>query len=112
MRQSLKVTPEYWEQHVEEESFNFPNSRKRRAKKCGKVQSSGVKDKKIVDCSAYQACQRCGKRSSFGVAGTRKAEYCAQHAPDGMVNVRYKICRTEGRHKQVRFGEVYTKTSE
>ncbi|CAM9780024.1 unnamed protein product [Ascophyllum nodosum] len=29
----------------------------------------------------------CGKRPSFGAAGTTTAEYCRQHARDGMVNV-------------------------
>ena len=31
--------------------------------------------------------QSCGKGSLFGVEGTTMAEYCAQHAPDGMVDV-------------------------
>ena len=30
----------------------------------------------------------CGKKPSYGVAGTKTVEYCAQHAPDGMVNVK------------------------
>ena len=34
------------------------------------------------------------------MAGTRKDIYFAQHAPYGMVNARYKICRTEGCGKQ------------
>ena len=29
----------------------------------------------------------CDKQSSLGVAGTKTMEYCAQHAPGGMVNV-------------------------
>ena len=29
----------------------------------------------------------CSKHPSFGVSGTKKAEYCAQHAPHGMVNI-------------------------
>ena len=72
-----------------------------------------------MDCSAYQTCQRCGKRSSFGVAGTRKAkyctktsEYCAQDAPDGMVNVERKICGTEGCGKFAAFAVAGAKTAE
>ena len=38
----------------------------------------------------------CGKRPSFGIAGTKTGEYCVQHAPDGMVNVCSRKCRTEG----------------
>ena len=52
MRQSLRITREYWEQHVEEGTFNFPNRRKHRAEDCGKVHSFGVKCNKIMDCSA------------------------------------------------------------
>ncbi|CAN0181085.1 unnamed protein product [Ascophyllum nodosum] len=29
----------------------------------------------------------CGKVPSFGVAGTKMAQYCAQHAPGEMENV-------------------------
>ncbi|CAN0408157.1 unnamed protein product, partial [Ascophyllum nodosum] len=38
----------------------------------------------------------CGKRSSFGVACTKIAEYCAQHARGEMVNVRSRKCNTKG----------------
>ena len=38
----------------------------------------------------------CGKQPKFGVAGTKTAEYCAQHTPDGMVDVKHRKCRTEG----------------
>ena len=54
----------------------------------------------------------CGKRASVGVAGTKPGEYCAQHAPEGMVNVRSKKCRTEGCGKQPLFGVAGTKTVE
>ncbi|CAN0292287.1 unnamed protein product, partial [Ascophyllum nodosum] len=37
----------------------------------------------------------CGKIPSFGKAGTKTAEYYAQHAPYGMVNVRFRKCRTK-----------------
>ena len=52
MRQSLHITRECCEQHVEKGTFNFPNSRKYRAENCGKVQSFGILGKNIVDCSA------------------------------------------------------------
>ena len=54
----------------------------------------------------------CGKIPSFEVAGTKSAEYCAQHAPDGMVNVCSKKCRTEGYDKQPSFGVAGTKMAE
>ncbi|CAN0316686.1 unnamed protein product [Ascophyllum nodosum] len=38
----------------------------------------------------------CSKRPSFGVAGTNTAEYCAQHAPDGVVDVKRRKCKIEG----------------
>ena len=39
-------------------------------------------------------------------------EYCAQHASDGMVNVKRRKCRTEGCGKQPSFGVAGTKTAE
>ena len=46
------------------------------------------------------------------MAGTKTAEYCVQHAPDGMVNVDSRKCRTEGCRKQPSFGVAGTKTTE
>ena len=40
------------------------------------------------------------------------AEYCAQHASDGMVNVKIRMCRTEGCRKEPFFGVAGTKTAE
>ena len=86
MRQSLKITQEYWEQRIEEGTFNFPNSRKYRTKDCGKVHSFGVKGKKIVDCNAYKPVnasasgrlRRCIVHSTHQIAwstsGTKSAE--------------------------------------
>ena len=51
----------------------------------------------------------CGKQLSFGVAGTKTVEYCAQHAPYGMVNVRKRKCITEGCRKQPSFGVAGTR---
>ena len=42
---------------------------------------------------------------SFGVASTRTAEYCAQDAPDGMVNINGREkCRIEGCSNRLSFG--------
>ena len=41
-----------------------------------------------------------------------KAEYFTQHALDWMVNVREKMCRTEGCGTQASFGVAGTKTAE
>ncbi|CAN0198037.1 unnamed protein product [Ascophyllum nodosum] len=54
----------------------------------------------------------CDKFSSFGVAGTKTAEYCAQHASGGMVDVSSTKCRTEDCGKRPLFGVVGTKTAE
>ncbi|CAN0369670.1 unnamed protein product, partial [Ascophyllum nodosum] len=54
----------------------------------------------------------CGKRPLFGVSGTETAEYCAQHAPDRVVNVSSRKCRTEGCDKLSSFGVAGTKTAE
>ncbi|CAM9859658.1 unnamed protein product [Ascophyllum nodosum] len=72
----------------------------------------------------------CGKQPSFGVAGTKTAEYCAQHSPDGMVNVCSRKCgvaqhaeggmvnfydrkcRTETCGKQLSFGVANSRTVE
>ena len=63
-------------------------------------------DVKSRECKTHD----CGKIPSFGVAGTKTAEYCAQHDPDGMVNVFRMKCRTEGCGKWPSFGVAGTKT--
>ena len=52
--------------------------------------------------------------ASYGlrVAGTKTVEYCAQHAPDGMVNVSREKCRTEGCGKRPSHGVSGAKTVE
>ena len=54
----------------------------------------------------------CGKHASFGVTGTKTAQYCAQYALDGMVNVRSINCRTQGCGKRSLFGVAGTKMAE
>ena len=63
-------------------------------------------------CSRKCQTEGCGKQPSFEVVGTKKGEYCAQHAPDGMVHVRSRKCRTEGCGKQPSFGVASTKPAE
>ena len=46
------------------------------------------------------------------MAGTKTAEYCTQHAPDGMVNVKDRKCIVEGCSKQPSFGVVGTRNAE
>ena len=61
---------------------------------------SELRAKKTVDCCALHALdgivnvfsrrcktEGCGEQPSFGVAGRKMAEYCAQNAPYGMVEV-------------------------
>ena len=54
----------------------------------------------------------CSKRPSFGVSGTKKAEYCAQHAPHGLVDIVNKRCAHEGCSKRPSFGVLGTKKAE
>ena len=54
----------------------------------------------------------CSKRPSFGVAGTRMVEYCAQHAQDGMVDVCNRKCRIESCGKHLSFGVTGTRAAE
>ena len=49
---------------------------------------------------------------TIGVAGTKTAEYCVQHAPGEMVNVKNRMCKTERCGKQPSFGVAGTKTGE
>ncbi|CAN0379723.1 unnamed protein product, partial [Ascophyllum nodosum] len=52
------------------------------------------------------------KRSSFGVAGAKTGEYCATHAPEGLVDVMNRKSRIEGCGKLPSFGVSGTKTAE
>ena len=54
----------------------------------------------------------CGKRPSFGVTGTKTAEYCAQHVPDGMVDVKSRKCKTKDCRKCPSFGVAGTKIAD
>ena len=46
------------------------------------------------------------------MADTKTAEYCSQHAPDEMVNVKKRKCNTEGCGKSPSFGVAASKTAE
>ncbi|CAN0167349.1 unnamed protein product [Ascophyllum nodosum] len=52
----------------------------------------------------------CGKQPSLGVAGTETAEYCSQHAPDGIVDVKTRKYLTKGCGKRPLFEVAGTKT--
>ena len=56
--------------------------------------------------------ERCGKFPRLGVAGTKTAEYCKEHAPEGMVDVKSGRCKNESCGKQPSFGVPGTKTAE
>ena len=53
-----------------------------------------------------------GCNPSYGVAGSKKAEYCAQHALEGMVHVRSKKCAGDGCSKQPSYGVAGSKKAE
>lgn len=46
----------------------------------------------------------CPKRAHYGVDGTKRAEFCAQHAQDGFVNVLAPRCKHQGCAKRPTFG--------
>eukprot|EP00752_Nemacystus_decipiens_P013852 g12298.t1 len=46
----------------------------------------------------------CSKQASYGVEGTRRRQFCAQHAAEGMVDVCSKRCVGEGCSKHATFG--------
>ena len=48
--------------------------------------------------------ESCGNAPSFGVTGTKTAEYCAQHAQAGMVHFRSRKCISESCGKEPSFG--------
>lgn len=46
----------------------------------------------------------CKRRPTFGVEGTRQAQFCASHKPESFVNVLCKRCDVEGCKHQPSFG--------
>ena len=46
----------------------------------------------------------CKRRPTFGVEGTRQAQFCLSHKPEGFVNVLCKQCDVEGCKRQPSFG--------
>ena len=54
----------------------------------------------------------CDKWPLYGVAGTKFAEYCVQHAADRMVDVKSRKCRTVGCDKWPSYGVKGKKTAE
>ncbi|CBN77521.1 EsV-1-7 [Ectocarpus siliculosus] len=54
----------------------------------------------------------CTKRPSFGQDGSKKQEFCAQHAHQGMVDIVSKRCARPGCMKQPRFGNEGSKKPE
>ena len=46
------------------------------------------------------------------MAGTKTGEYCTQHAPDGIVDVKSRKCRTRGCGRKPSFGVGNTRTAE
>ena len=58
------------------------------------------------------AHQGCTKGPSYGVAGSKKPEYCAQHRKGGMVNVVSKRCAHHGCAKGPSYGKAGSKKAE
>ena len=48
----------------------------------------------------------CAKGPSYGKAGSKKAEYCRDHAEDGMVNVTHKRCAHHGCIKVAQYSKA------
>ena len=55
---------------------------------------------------------RCSKRSKYGVSGSRKPEYCAEHALKEMVDVYSKKCAEDGCSTIARYGVSGTRKAE
>ena len=75
---------------------------------CAQRTPDGMVNVKSRKCKT----QGCVKASSFGVAGTKTAEYCEQYAPDEMVDIKSRKCRTQGCGKGPSFGVAGTTTAE
>lgn len=55
----------------------------------------------------------CWRRPSWGMAGSRKAEFCAEYdVPDMMVNLRHTQCSHEGCSKPARYGVAGSRKAE
>ena len=64
----------------------------------------------MVDvCTKKCRTESCSTKPLFGVAGTKKAKYCSQHALNRMVDACRKKCRTEACGKLPSFGVAGTK---
>ncbi|CAN0041536.1 unnamed protein product [Pylaiella littoralis] len=67
----------------------------------------------MVDVKNKRCTHRgCTKQPSYGVAGTKTAEFCSGHAKGGMVNVFKKKCTHRGCTKRPSYGVAGTKTAE
>ena len=110
---SIKITRECWEQHVEEGTFNFSSSRKYTTQDCGEIPSFKVNGKKIATPAHSTSVNAATSgRLSEWPAQERRNTVCAQHAPDGMVDVKKRKCITEGCGKEPSSGVEGTTTAE
>ncbi|CAM9417625.1 unnamed protein product, partial [Ascophyllum nodosum] len=68
----------------------------------------------MIDVKSGNQCriEGCGKVLSVGVGGTKTAECCLQHAPDGMVDACSRKCRTGGCDMYPSFAVTNTRTTE
>ena len=64
--------------------------------KVGMVGLNGVQKCALQGCSTRCAQPSCGKGPSFGAEGTKKVEFCAGHARDGMVDLKSTKCAQRG----------------
>ena len=55
---------------------------------------------------------RCSKQSKYGVSGSRRGEYCAEHALEGMVYVYSNKCVGDGCPKRPSYGVSGSKKPE
>ena len=75
---------------------------------CAQHALDGMVNVKRRECRT----EGCGKRPSFGVAGTKTLVYCARHAPSGMVDACSMKSKTEGWFKKQSFGMATSRTTE
>lgn len=56
--------------------------------------------------------ERCSKQPRYGVSGTKKREYCAEHALEGMVDLLSSKCAGDGCSKGANYGVSGTRKRE
>ncbi|CAM9451095.1 unnamed protein product, partial [Ectocarpus sp. 8 AP-2014] len=87
---------------------------------CTRKPTHGVKGRKAEFCVSHTfagsvnvtkecTADGCFTGARFGVAGSKKGEFCSKHAPSGMVNFAVRSCATEGCFMEATHGAAGSK---